>query len=173
MADYENDHRLYAVAMGRRYLNGTLTAEAFIEMFGDTSDPLVHELLDHLLHRPTRSGLLQSSDREIQSFVSRAEELFGELEKGDEGKVPHQGRIKLWWLLLAWGLFLPFVAASAAEHLSKVVLHVLGKHPISIWELVGNAIGGAFMSVLTVLVFRALIYGTRRYRAQQARRRAI
>jgi len=173
MVDNESEQRSYAVAMGRRYLNGTLTAESFVEMFAEASDPLVHELLDHLLHAPPRSGLLRSSDREYQRFLSRAEQLFAELSKGGEGNVPREGRIKLWWLILAWGLFLPFVAATAADHLSKVVLHFVGKHPISIWEVIGNIIGGAFMLVLTIVVFRALIYGTRRYRAQQQRRRAV
>ena len=166
------EDRPYAASMAQRYIKGSLTLEAFVEIFATTSDPLIEELLDLIIHEPKHGGLFGVSEGQYQKYKASVGAVLSELEKGTHGSLPTKTPVKLKWLALSWGLLLPFILASAAEHVVKIVGHVRGSERLAVWELILESIGAVFMLTFSIVLFRALVYGTRRYKAQR-RRRAI
>lgn len=170
MSDVDLEKRAYAVTMARRYFDGTLTMEAYVDMFGETADPLIDELVDLIVHEP-RKGFLGVSERRYEEYRLALERVLTELQKAPAGVVPDAGAVKLKWLLFGWFLFLPFVAASAADHLAQIIEHFRGSGALSVWAFLGHSFGAVIMGLMTLLAVRALLYSSRRYRRQRERRR--
>ncbi|HWW60306.1 MAG TPA: hypothetical protein VN181_02970, partial [Thermoanaerobaculia bacterium] len=170
-SELQADDRQYAAVLARRYFyDRSVTQELFVETFSGTTDPLIAELVDLVATEPAREGMLGvRHDQYVKHYWPAVKSVLEQLDRGAAGVLAAHGRFSPRKLLLFLLLGL-FVAASAADHIAKIVQHVRGIERQPPWPLLGHTTGAVVMSLLFVVAVRNGIGSFLLYRAERKRR---
>jgi hypothetical protein len=144
----DGDTRKYAAALGRRYLEGTVTVQTLIEHFGGSPDPLIQALL-HGASRQPRRGFFGIGERQWRrDFLEPFVAVIEELEKGEEGRLPVERLYPATspWVLVGVAIFTLWAGGLVLEEL----LDRLG-------VLTSRQRGGLDALTMTLAAFAAVI----------------
>lgn len=94
MNDEIANDRAYAALLARRYFyERSITAETLATTFEETSDALIAELIDLVVHEPAQSGMLGvNRDQYVKHYWPHVAAVLQELERGEAGQLPGRGR---------------------------------------------------------------------------------
>jgi hypothetical protein len=79
MAEVDLDVRRRAAERAREVLDGSLSAEVFLQEFADVEDRAVAELIDLMEHEPVRGGLLGSGEAAWRNYQKAIRDLIAGL----------------------------------------------------------------------------------------------
>lgn len=166
------DDRAYASLLARRYFyDRSVTSDLVLDTFGGTTDPLIAEMVDLIVHEPSRTGMLGArNDQYLKHYWPRVANLLRELERGESGTLPARGRFSLGRIAVVTIIAI-LCAASVIEHLTKIARHVSGATRLTTWELTLHTVSALFMSMITAVAIAGLVRSVRLYRAERERRR--
>lgn len=172
MPVYDAVIRRDAASFARRYFAGTMTLDTFSRYFADSGDPLIHALLDALVHEPRRGGLLGLRDWWWRSrFWQPVERLLAELDKGEAGRVPAERiypQISLWGLVVG-GLALLWAGLFAAQHLALLLSDLQRGASLTFWTTLGRSLLIATFALVTAAGLEGWIYRVHLYRTRKIR----
>lgn len=166
--DIDGETRKYAATLARRHFDGTVTADAMLQHFGDSADPLIQLLLQAVCQQPRRGFFGMTERTWRRTFWEPTTAIIEELEKGERGRVPVERlypRISR-WVVAGWVLFTVWFGASAAE---RAVELWRGVDDARLWwaKLIA-AVMGAFAAWIGTAMLRGIWWMDRRRRESQA-----
>lgn len=165
------DDRAYAATLARRYFyDRSVTIDTVVETFQTTTDPLIAEMIELITHEPERAGMLGArNDQYLKHYWPHVAAVLRELERGEAGQLPAQGRFTLGKLAVI-GVITALCAASVLEHIGKIVPHLAGTARLAWWEFTLHTAGALFMFFVTLGAAAGFTQSLRQYRHQRERR---
>lgn len=170
MPVYDAAARRDAASYARRYFAGTITLDTFLRYFADSEDPLIHVLVDALLHEPGKGGLLGLRDWWWRSrYWQPVERILEELDKGSDGQTPAERiypRTTLWGLIVG-GVFLLWAGLFAAQHLASLLTDIERGGSLPFWDALWRLMVIGTLALVTAAGLESWIDRLRLYRTRK------
>lgn len=170
MPVYDAAPRRDAASFARRYFARTITLDTFLRYFEDSEDPLIHALVEALIHEPGRGGLLGLRDWWWQAhYWQPVERLLEELDKGSAGQAPAERvypRTTLLGLVLG-GAFVLWAGLFAAQHLAKLLTDIERGGSLPFWDALGRLMVVGTLALATAAGLEGWIDRLRLYRTRK------
>lgn len=165
------DDRGYALQLARRYFyDRNVEITTVVETFSDSTDPLIHRMVDLMVHEPARAGkFITVSQRHYErNYWPQVAAVLSELEKGDAGVIPLPPpvtRKRLFWTTV----LVVMVALSAADNLRDFYRHMTGRKIVHV-ALAALDLGfGLLLAILAIAGLIRLVQLIRIHRSQRER----
>jgi hypothetical protein len=170
MPVYDAATRRDAAAFTRRYFAGTVTLDTCLQYFAGSEDPLIHALVDALIHEPRKGGLLGLRDWWWRSrYWKPVERLLAELDRGSAGEAPAERvypRTTLWGLIVG-GVFLLWAGVFAAQHLAKLLTDIERGGSLPFWVAFGRLLVVGTLALVAAAGLEGWIDRLRLYRTRK------
>lgn len=166
------DDRAYAATLVRRYFyDRSVARETVVETFRATTDPLIAEMIELIVHEPARTGMLGArNDQYLKHYWPHVAAVLYELERGEAGRLPARGRFTLGKLFVI-AVITALCAMSVLEHIGKIATHIARTARLAWWEFTLHTAGALFMFFVTIGAAAGFVQSLRQFREQRARRK--